>query len=438
MLSKRVVRANRDMSKVSKVAKINSCRVCNSKNLVSVLSLGNQFPNDFIADDIKLNSDDRVPLDLLICDEKNCGLLQLKHTYSRSDLYENYWFRSSVNETMKKALEDITDDIEKRIALKENDIVLDIGCNDGTLLKSYQKNKIQLVGFEPSNLYKEAVSEETNIINDFFSFEAFEKIYSKERCTVITSIAMFYDLEDPNKFVGDVARCMDEQGVWIIQMAYLEPMIQLNGFDNIVHEHLEYYSLFSLTNLLSRHALEVFDVQMNDVYGGSFRVYIKHKKNKKIITQPSVEELESKEKLFGFTSVQTYIDFADRVESIKNTIIKFIENEKSKDKLIYGYGASTKGNTTLQFFGIDENTISKIADRDVFKFGKKTVGTNLEIISEEQAREERPDYFFILPWHLVDYFIEREKQYLSEGGKFIVPMPNPRVISKDSIIDIEN
>jgi len=430
-LSKRIIRANGDMNKVSKVAKINSCRVCDSKNLVSVLSLGDQFPNDFIADDIELNLDDRVPLDLLICAEKNCGLLQLKHTYSRSDLYKNYWFRSSVNETMKKALEDITDDIEKKIALKENDIVLDIGCNDGTLLRSYQTNQIQLVGFEPSNLYKEAVSEETNIINDFFSFEAFEKIYSKERCTVITSIAMFYDLEDPNKFVGDVARCMDEQGVWIIQMAYLEPMIQLNGFDNIVHEHLEYYSLFSLTNLLSRHNLEVFDVQMNDVYGGSFRVYIKHKKNQKIITQPSVAELESEEELFGFTSVQTYINFADRVQRIKNTIIKFIENENSKDKLIYGYGASTKGNTTLQFFGIDENTISKIADRDVFKFGKKTVGTNLEIISEEQAREERPDYFFILPWHLVDYFIEREKQYLSGGGKFIVPMPNPRVISKD-------
>ena len=277
MLSKRVMRANRDMNKVSKVAKINSCRVCDSKNLVSVLSLGDQFPNDFIADDIELNSDDRVPLDLLICAERNCGLLQLKHSYSRSDLYKNYWFRSSVNETMKKALEDIADDIEKKITLKENNIVLDIGCNDGTLLRSYQANQIQLVGFEPSNLYKEAVSEETNIINDFFSFEAFEKIYSKEKCMVITSIAMFYDLENPNKFVGDIARCMDEQGVWIIQMAYLEPMIQLNGFDNIVHEHLEYYSLFSLTNLLSRHALEVFDVQMNDIYGGSFRVYVKHK-----------------------------------------------------------------------------------------------------------------------------------------------------------------
>ena len=306
------------------------------------------------------------------------------------------------------------------------------------MLRSYQANQIQLVGFEPSNLYKEAVSEETNIINDFFSFEVFKKIYPKERCTVITSIAMFYDLEDPNKFVGDVARCMDEQGVWIIQMAYLEPMIKLNGFDNIVHEHLEYYSLFSLTNLLSRHALEVFDVQMNDIYGGSFRVYIKHKENQQLIIQPSVSELRSKEEQYGFTNVQTYIDFADRVERIKNTVIKFIKNENSKDKLIYGYGASTKGNTTLQFFGIDENMISKIADRDVFKFGKRTVGTNLEIISEEQARKDRPDYFFILPWHLADYFIEREREYLSGGGKFVVPMPSPRVISKDSIINIEN
>lgn len=436
MLSKRAIRANRDMNRVGNVVEISSCRVCDSDNLVSVLSLGDQFPNDFIADDLELNLSDRVPLDLLICAEKNCGLLQLKHTYSRDDLYKNYWFRSSVNETMKKALEDITDDIEKKIALKEKDIVLDIGCNDGTLLRSYQKNQIQLVGFEPSNLYKEAVSEDTNIINDFFSFEAFKKIYSKEKCMVITSIAMFYDLEDPNKFVNDVAQCMDEQGIWIIQMAYLEPMIQLNGFDNVVHEHLEYYSLFSLVNLLSRHALEVFDVQMNDVYGGSFRIYIKHKKNQKIITDPSVAELKFKEEQYGFTSIQTYIDFAARVEGIKNTIIKFINDENDKGKLIYGYGASTKGNTTLQFFGIDKNMISKIADRDTFKFGKRTVGTNLEIISEEQARKDRPDYFLILPWHLTDYFIEREREYILEGGKFIVPMPNPRVISKDSIIDI--
>ena len=426
------------MNRVGNVVEINSCRVCDSKNLVLVLSLGDQFPNDFIADNTELNSDDRVPLDLLICAEKNCGLLQLKHTYSRNDLYKNYWFRSSVNETMKKALEDITDDIEKKITLKENNIVLDIGCNDGTLLRSYQTNQIQLVGFEPSNLYREAISEETNIINDFFSFEAFEKIYSKEKCMVITSIAMFYDLENPNKFVGDIARCMDEQGIWIIQMAYLEPMIQLNGFDNIVHEHLEYYSLFSLTNLLSRHALEVFDVQMNDIYGGSFRVYVKHKENQKIITQPSVAKLESKEEQYGFTDVQTYIDFADRVERIKNTVVKFIKDENSKGKLIYGYGASTKGNTTLQFFGIEKSMINKIADRDVFKFNKRTVGTNLEIISEEQARSDRPDYFLILPWHLTDYFVKREKEYLSGGGKFIVPMPNPKVISKDSIIDIEN
>ena len=194
-------------------------------------------------------------------------------------------------------------------------------------------------------------------------------------------------------------------------MAYLEPMIQLYGFDNIVHEHLEYYSLFSLTNLLSRHALEVFDVQMNDIYGGSFRVYVKHKENQKIITQPSVAKLESKEEQYGFTDIQTYIDFSDRVERIKSTVVKFIKDENSKGKLIYGYGASTKGNTTLQFFGIDKNMISKIADRDIFKFNKKTVGTNLEIISEEQARNERPDYFFILPWHLADYFIEREKEY---------------------------
>ena len=424
------------MNRVGNVVEINSCRVCDSKNLVLVLSLGDQFPNDFIADNTELNSDDRVPLDLLICAEKNCGLLQLKHTYSRNDLYKNYWFRSSVNETMKKALEDIADDIEKRITLKENNIVLDIGCNDGTLLRSYQANQIQLVGFEPSNLFEGGVTDKSIIINDFFTYEAFNEVSGDEKCKVITSIAMFYDLEDPNKFVGDVAKCLEEEGIWVIQMAYLEPMINLNGFDNIVHEHVEYYSLFSLKNLLSRHNLEVFDVELNEIYGGSFRVFIKHKDNGTLEKQQSVNDLELKEEEYGFTNVQTYIDFADRCNAIKERLLSFLKEEIAKGKTIYAYGASTKGNTTLQFFGIDSSLIEKVADRDKNKFGKKTIGTNLEIISEAQAREENPDYFLVLPWHLIDPFLEREAQYLDEGGKFIVPLPSLRIIERGSTKNI--
>jgi hypothetical protein len=243
-------------------------------------------------------------------------------------------------------------------------------------------------------------------------------------------------LEDPNKFVGDVAKCLDKDGIWVIQMAYLEPMINLNGFDNIVHEHVEYYSLFSLKNLLSRHNLEVFDVELNEIYGGSFRVFIKHKGNEKLDIKQSVGELETKEEEYGFTNVRTYIDFADRCHSIKDRLLSFLKGEISKGKKIYAYGASTKGNTTLQFFDIDSSLIPKVADRDKNKFGKKTVGTNIEIISEAQAREENPDYFLVLPWHLIEPFSEREAEYLQKGGQFIVPMPELALVSKEGFKDI--
>lgn len=424
------------MNKQNRVTEVNSCRVCNSDNLVPVLSLGEQYPNDFVTGDIALNPDDKVPLDLVICAENDCGLLQLKHTYSRVALYENYWFRSSVNETMIKALEDITENVERRDILKDDDIVLDIGCNDGTLLKSYQSENLKLVGFEPSNLFEGGVTDKSIIINDFFTYEAFNEVSGDAKCKVITSIAMFYDLEDPNKFVGDVAKCLEEEGIWVIQMAYLEPMINLNGFDNIVHEHVEYYSLFSLKNLLSRHNLEVFDVELNEIYGGSFRVFIKHKDNETLEKQQSVSDLELKEEEYGFTNVQTYIDFADRCNAIKERLLSFLKEEIANGKTIYAYGASTKGNTTLQFFGIDSSLIEKVADRDENKLGKKTIGTNLEIISEAQARDENPDYFLVLPWHLIDPFLEREAQYIDEGGKFIVPLPNLRIIERGSTKNI--
>ena len=270
------------MDMKSEVIEVNNCRVCDSNELIPVLSLGDQYPNDFVTDETIVDKKSRVPLDLVICGQTDCGLLQLKHTYSRVALYDNYWFRSSINETMIKALEDITENIESRDILKENDIVLDIGSNDGTLLKSYQSDSLTLVGFEPSNLFKGGITEKSIILNDFFNYEAFKEALGDQKCKVITSIAMFYDLEDPNKFVGDVAKCLHKDGIWVIQMAYLEPMINLNGFDNIVHEHVEYYSLFSLKNLLSRHSLEVFDVELNEIYGGSFRVFIKHKENEQM------------------------------------------------------------------------------------------------------------------------------------------------------------
>ena len=408
---------------------ITECRSCGSTDLTPILSLGSQYPSNFVELNSIPDKNEQIPLELIFCEKKDCGLLQLKHTVSRELLYKEYWFRSGLNEKMVDALKDITKSVEKRLSLSENDIVLDIGCNDGTLLRSYQ-SKVRLVGFEPaSNLVNEASKDTDLIINNFFSFYEFVQHFPNERIKAITSIAMFYDLEDPNSFVSDIVNCLDQDGIWVIQMAYLIPMLELNAFDNIVHEHLEYWSLKSVKRLLEEHGLEIFDVELNDVYGGSFRIFVKTKKNEKINIQNSVDEFLKKEDEFGLEKKETYLNFANRVNSLKDKLNDFIKEELSNGKSIYAYGASTKGNTLLQFYNLNNKLILKAADRDSRKFGKMTIGSNIPVISEEQARDEKPDYFLVLPWHLVDFFKERESEFFKNGGKFIVPLPDFKIVS---------
>lgn len=409
-----------------------SCRACGSKRLIPILSLGEQYVSNFVDNNYDYKDEEKVPLELILCDPNSngCGLLQLKHTASRVLLYKQYWFRSGLNETMKMALKDITQKAEEIIKLSPEDIVLDIGCNDGTLLRTY-KSKAKLIGFEPANnLIKEAKQGTDYIINDFFSYNNFKKHFDGLKCKIITSIAMFYDLEDPNSFVNDVVQCLANDGIWIIQMAYLDPMLKLNAFDNIGHEHLEYYSLKSLKKLLEKHNLNIFNVEMNEVYGGSFRVFVKHKNNKLMTISPSVNELEHNEEKIGLYNKKTYEDFAKRVTNIKEKLVSFIKTETARGKVVYAYGASTKGNTLLQFCNLNNSLIKKAADRDPIKHDKKTIGTEIPVISEEQARLEKPDYFLVLPWHLLEYFKQREKQFLDNGGKFIVPLPKFEIVGK--------
>jgi NDP-4-keto-2,6-dideoxyhexose 3-C-methyltransferase len=418
--------------------KISQCRSCGSEELIPVLSLGDQYTSDFLNSKDELNGNEKIPLDLVLCGEQSCSLLQTLHTASRQTLFnKNYWFRSSVNESLVEGLYDITSAIQKKINISDDDLILDIGCNDGTLLRSFKKGK--KVGFEPApNIAPDATKGTFKIINDFFNYESFENELPGLKCKSITSIAMFYDLENPNKFVADISKCLDKNGIWTIQMAYLKTDIDSNGFDNIVHEHLEYYSLHSLESLLSRHNLEVFDLELNDLYGGSIRTYIKHKECSEFSIQESVEQLRAQELADGFSNVQTYLDYGARVMNLKNQLLAFIKQEQEAGKIIYCYGASTKGNTQLQYFDLNDSVIEKVVDRDHRKFGKYTVGSNLLVISEEEGRQEKPDYFIILPWHLTDFFVERERAYLEKGGKFIVPIPHFRVISIDDLEEKNN
>jgi SAM-dependent methyltransferase len=425
----------------NKYATRNSCRICDSSPLIDVLSLGELYVSNFLDDSDKSGGRYAAPLDLALCDAERggCGLLQLKHTFDQEILYRNYWYLSGVNNSMREELTGIARLAERIVPLSAGDIVVDIGSNDGTLLAAYETEGITRIGFEPATNLTNGAGEKTLLtIRDFFQANLFVRRFPGKKAKIITAIAMFYDLDDPNSFLSDIARILEPNGIFIIQMSYLPSMLQQNAVDNICHEHLGYYSLSTLEWLLKRHGLEVFDVGLNDVNGGSFRIYIRHSGARagegRDGAASRIEDLRTREKELGLAGKGIYNQFAERVQDRRKRLTSFVESEVGAGKKIYVYGASTKGNTLLQFFKLDSSLITAAAERNPIKWGKKTVGTGIPIISEEQARQERPDYFLVLPWHFLPEFMEREKEFLNAGGKFIVPLPEFKIIGKEDLV----
>ena len=420
---------------------IDRCRVCGSANLVTILSLGELYVSDFL-DSLEDNRGVKAPLELVLCNVKDggCGLLQLRHTVSSEAMYRNYWYRSGINKTMTDELEGIAKKVTSIANLKSGNYVIDIGANDGTLLRGYKVEGLNTVGFEPAqNLEEYGAKGTTKIFVDFFNYETWKEKFSDVRARAITAVAMFYDLDDPNTFVSDIVKCLDDEGLLVIQMMYLPSFLERNAFDGICHEHLEYYSLLSLENLLKKYGLEVFDVEMREqINEGSLRLYIRKSGfGSSLNVLPGaverVETLREKEHRLGLDDKKIYEEFVRKIEDVKNEAVSFIKAEVANGKKIHGYAASTKGNTTLQYYGLTPELLEAIADRNPIKWGKVTVGTKIPIISEDESRARKPDYYFILAWHFLPEFIEREKDFFERGGKFIVPMPEFKVIGSEDL-----
>ena len=418
---------------MGKTVRRTTCRISGEK-LVPLFSLGDLYVSDFIPKDGNARSKP-VPLALTLAPKS--GLVQLADTASFEDMYKVYWYRSGTNESMVAELKDIAASVSRLMRMGKGDLWIDIGCNDGTLL-SFIQTQITRVGYDPND-YKELSEKHADqIVNDYFNAKAHKKSrYGKKKAKVVSSIAMLYDLEDPHAFVRDVCDVLERDGLWIIQMSYLPLMLQQLAFDNICHEHLEYYSLTSLKYLLDAHDLEIVDCQLNDVNGGSFRVYIRKKgaRPESFGTAPHrdvaalrVCSILAYEKTLKLTDPKTYEEFYARSCALRDKTIAFMRKEKAKGKKIWAYGASTKGNTLLQWWGIDETLLDGIAERFEAKFGLKTVGTNIPIASEEEMRKAKPDYLLVLPWHFIESFVRREQAFLKGGGAFIVPCPNFEII----------
>lgn len=411
-----------------------NCRIENQDELVELFSLGNLYLSDFV----EKTTEECQKTPLTLCLSKSSGLVQLKDTADFDKMYKRYWYHSGTNKTMTNELEGIVESVQSVVKLKPGNVWLDIGCNDGTLLSFVDKSLIR-VGIDPAvNNCVKAKDHSNVVVNDYFSETSFKKATAL-KAKVVTSIAMFYDLPDPVKFCNDIHKVLDADGVWVIQMSYLPLMLDQLAFDNICHEHLEYYSLQSLKHLLDKTGFKIMDCQLNDINGGSFRVYVQ----KTVADQGSfgtapyrdvcrmrVQSQLTYENLYQLDNPKTYQDWFEKVNELKAQTVGFIDECIRNGKKVWAYGASTKGNTLLQFFGLDHTKIMGIAERQPQKYGLKTVGTNIPIYSEEYVRSQNPDYMLVLPWHFINEFKEREKEFLDRGGKFIVPCPKFEVIEK--------
>jgi hypothetical protein len=419
-----------------------SCRICGSTQLAPVIDLGDQCIAGAFADPGGSDPVKRlVPLELVRCDmtadQDACGLVQTRHTVPGSILYRSYWYRSGVNRTMTENLHGIARQAEDLAGLEEGDLVVDIGCNDGTLLDGYEAQGIDHLGFDPSDVSRYAVEKGYEVINDFFARGPLAERYPDRKAKVITSIAMFYDLEDPGAFVRDVAESLAEDGIWGMELHYLPLMLERNSFDAIVHEHLEYYSLAVLERLFAAAGMEVIAASVNDVNGGSIRLMIGHRGQREPRPEhlASIQDLRLREFELALDSPEPYAEFAAGSEAVRDELSHLCRSLTAEGKSIHAYGASTKGNTILQYAGLDSEVIACAADRNEDKWGSRTIRTNIPIVSEEESRSMSPDYYLVLPWHFLDEFLERESEFLKAGGRFIVPLPQVHIVGPGGIED---
>ncbi len=407
--------------------KITKCRICSSNELTSVLDLGNhalsgRFILEGEADPMT------APLELVLCGE--CGLLQLLHTVTGTELYtDTYGYRSGINQSMRSHLAALAEDVTKRAGLSDGDLVIDVGCNDGTLLRSYPVQGLTKIGIDPlADHFREYHPQDMTAIADFFGAESCRRAIGDDKAKVLTSISMFYDLPDPGAFTKAVAEALAKDGLWVLEQSYMPTMLERNSFDTVCHEHLEYYALAQIERMASEAGLRIFDVQLNDVNGGSFRLYVCHVNGPYRDNSEALEKFRRREGDLDLGTLGPYQRFTERIEEQRDLLRGFIDKERKAGKTFYIYGASTKGNTLLQYYGLDRESIVAAADRNPAKWGRLTPATRIPIISEKEAREQKPDYFLVLPWHFKDEFLERESEFRKNGGKFIFPLPTMEII----------
>ena len=392
------------------------CRACEG-SLTDLLDFGEIYPSGFVESQEGLT---KAPLALVQCER--CMLVQLKHTINLDSMYkEQYWYSSGLNKSMVSSLLNVAAEAQKRQPLEEGDIIIDIGCNDGTLFDFFPDN-VYKIGFDPAQNMKEQAEQKCDLfINDYYD-SALLPIGTHGKAKIITSIAMFYDLPKPHDFIMHVVQALATGGTWVIQFTDLLSMLQLNAFDNICHEHLEYYKLVDLIFMLDQHALDIYDIEYNNVNGGSLRVYVSQRDARPV--SPVVEQMFNYEKMYFESSKNPIVAFQKRLKIAEIALKNFLAQSKEEGKRTFVLGASTKGNTLLQVWGLTKEDLPYALEVNEDKYGLRTVGSDIPIISQETGLALKPDQLLLLPWHFVDGIKANLKPFFLDGGMLITPLPH--------------
>ena len=408
------------------MSKIKCCRSCESKNLANLFTLGNQnytgiFPK------YKNQKIPKGELRLFLC--KKCTLVQLSENFNLKKMYgNNYGYRTGLNSSMVNHIEKKIKYLKKKVKINEGDIIMDIGSNDGTLLKCFNHNKNELIAVDPTiSKFKKYYPKEIKKIANFFSKQNLNKTLKKRKVKLITSIAMFYDLPNPISFVKDIYNLLDDEGIWHLEQSYSGHMLKNLSYDTICHEHLEYYSLKSIKYIFDRCNLKIIDIKFNKINGGSFAISVAKKESSMKTNKILIKKILNDEKKNKINTTTKYKNFFKKIYNEKIKLINLLSNLNHNKKIIIGYGASTKGNVILQFCNFKNNLIKYICDVNKDKKNCYTPGTKIKIISESFAKKLNPDYYFVLPWHFKKFIIDKEKFLLKNGTKFIFPLPKLRI-----------
>jgi len=408
---------------------VERCRICGNSELINVLDLGEQYLTG-IFPSRKTPELGKGPLQLVKCfgtDAREfCGLVQLRYSFAVESLYgDTYGYRSGLNLSMVQHLHRKVDALRKVACVGTGDVVLDIGSNDGTLLARYPSDGPKLFGVDPSaGKFRKYYRSDIDLEVEFFSANRFLSRSGGQKAKIVTSVAMFYDLEDPQAVVNDVASVLADDGVWHLEQSYLPSMLRTNSYDTACHEHIEYYALRQIEWLARRSGLQVIDVELNDVNGGSFAVTIAKENSSVRPNEAVISSLREEENALALDTLQPFGAFWKRVLRHRDELLSFFARVQREKKLIIGYGASTKGNVLLQFCGITPDMLHCIAEINEDKFGCVTPGTWIPIVPESEARALDPNYYLVLPWHFRDNIIRRETEFMKRGGKIVFPLPN--------------